>query len=589
MISMKTLLFWASLGLGVLVISWIAQGFAFSNWLALSVTLVIGVIFISGYAELNRYRRATRTLMQALGHLNPQPVSLDEWLAKIDISLQMPVRQRIEGLPVALPGPVMTPYLVGLLVMLGLLGTFIGMVVTLRGAVLALEGTTELQAMRTGLAVPIQGLGLAFGTSVAGIAASALLGLAATLSRRDRLLAGRALDFQSATVLQEFSLPRQQAQAVPHLLDALQSMTRQWEQISLQTSQTMLAQQAQLHDALAASQQSLSVAMLQSVERSAEESARKVALTMQPLLAQTMTAIREASEALFHARIESERTWLIERDTLLGRHQELLSTLEQATATQQNAVKALTSQWQDQNAQLAEQHGQLQQTLEANQSGFQSSVLAAYQQLADSVGQSLQCSVINSARLTGEVLQPLMADAMQQLQQENARLIASGRATEAAWLEERQRLMHRLDLVLASIEQAALGQREANSGLLQAAAQMLDSVQSQFAVQLEREAQVLVDAATQNSGSVLEMASMSDGFAHAVTVFGESNEKLMMALQDMSERMELSLRRSDEQLSYYLAQAREIVDMTVMSQQQVHHELQQLARRSAKVAQQEEA
>ena len=44
----------------------------------------------------------------------------------------------------ALPGPGITPYLVGLLVLLGMLGTFLGMVVTLNGAVLALESTTDL-------------------------------------------------------------------------------------------------------------------------------------------------------------------------------------------------------------------------------------------------------------------------------------------------------------------------------------------------------------------------------------------------------------------------------------------------------------
>ena len=51
-------------------------------------------------------------------------------------SLQNPVRLRIEGERIGLPGPALTPYLVGLLVMLGMLGTFLGMVVTLNGAVL---------------------------------------------------------------------------------------------------------------------------------------------------------------------------------------------------------------------------------------------------------------------------------------------------------------------------------------------------------------------------------------------------------------------------------------------------------------------
>ena len=88
-----------------------------------------------------------------------------------------------------LPGPALTPYLVGLLVMLGMLGTFLGMVVTLNGAVFALEGTSDLQAIRSAFAAPIKGLGLAFGTSVAGVASSAMLGLMSALSRRERMQA----------------------------------------------------------------------------------------------------------------------------------------------------------------------------------------------------------------------------------------------------------------------------------------------------------------------------------------------------------------------------------------------------------------
>jgi hypothetical protein len=66
--------------------------------------------------------------------------------------------------------------------MLGMLGTFLGMVVTLKGAVFALEGTSDLAAIRAAFATPIKGLGLAFGTSVAGVASSAMLGLMAALS-----------------------------------------------------------------------------------------------------------------------------------------------------------------------------------------------------------------------------------------------------------------------------------------------------------------------------------------------------------------------------------------------------------------------
>ncbi|UUZ55737.1 hypothetical protein LP419_09470 [Massilia sp. H-1] len=126
-------------------------------------------------------------------------------MSGVDGSLQHPVRLRIEDERATLPGPSLTPYLVGLLVMLGMLGTFLGMVVTLKGAVFTLEKTADLEAMRSALAVPVKGLGLAFGTSVAGVAASAVLGLMSALCRHERTQAGQLLDAKSATVLSGFS------------------------------------------------------------------------------------------------------------------------------------------------------------------------------------------------------------------------------------------------------------------------------------------------------------------------------------------------------------------------------------------------
>jgi hypothetical protein len=57
---------------------------------------------------------------------------------------------------VALPGPALTPYLAGLLVLLGMLGTFLGMVVTLKGTGLALENATDVEAIRASLAAPVR-------------------------------------------------------------------------------------------------------------------------------------------------------------------------------------------------------------------------------------------------------------------------------------------------------------------------------------------------------------------------------------------------------------------------------------------------
>jgi len=190
---MKKYAFHIAFALGALAAFWVAAAVASTHFLVLVMTAVIGAVYVFGAMELRQHRSATAQLQQALTGVPPDLQHLGDWLARVPASLQNAVRQRIEGERSALPGPALTPYLVGLLVMLGMLGTFLGMVVTLNGAVFALEGTSSVQGMRAAFSEPIKGLGLAFGTSVAGVATSAMLGLMSSLSRRERALAAQAL------------------------------------------------------------------------------------------------------------------------------------------------------------------------------------------------------------------------------------------------------------------------------------------------------------------------------------------------------------------------------------------------------------
>ncbi len=80
------------------------------------------------------------------------------------------------------------------------------------------------------------------------------------------------------------------------------------------------------------------------------------------------------------------------------------------------------------------------------------------------------------------------------------------------------------------------------------------------------------------------MSSLSEAFGFAVQLFNDGNEKLIANLQRIETAMDKSTARSDEQLAYYVAQAREIIDLSITSQKDVVDELRQLAGKRAPVA-----
>src|SRR5690606_23589147 len=118
---------------GLAVACWIGAGYVGSNPLALAVTALSVAVYLAGALALHRYQQATDTLKRALADLSETPGSVDAWLGGVPQTLRVAVSRRISGERSGLPRPVLTPYLVGLLILLGMLGTFLGMVATLRG------------------------------------------------------------------------------------------------------------------------------------------------------------------------------------------------------------------------------------------------------------------------------------------------------------------------------------------------------------------------------------------------------------------------------------------------------------------------
>ncbi|KWK96118.1 chemotaxis protein [Burkholderia ubonensis] len=296
---------------GLVAVCWIGAGYVASNPPAAVVTLLIAACYLAGAAELLRYRQATATLAAAVNGLSGPPPALDAWLDTLHPSLRGAVRARIEGARAALPGPSLTPYLVGLLVLLGMLGTLLGMVVTLKGTGAALESATDLDAIRASLIAPVKGLGYAFGTSIAGVATSAMLGLLSALVRRDRLDASQQLDAKIATTLrvhshahqreESFRLLQKQADAMPALVERLQTMMTAIDARSAALHEQQIASQQAFFDRTEQAYARLASSVGQSLQDSAAESARVAGAALQPVmettmagLAREMTALRDA-------------------------------------------------------------------------------------------------------------------------------------------------------------------------------------------------------------------------------------------------------------------------------------------------------
>ena len=706
--------------LGAIAVIWVAVGFAGSNHLALLITAVIGAVYGFGALELRRFREVTAALVTALRSIPANLVHLETWLHGIDPSVQNQVRQRIEGERVGLPGPVLTPYLVGLLVMLGMLGTFLGMVVTLKGAVFALEGTTDLQAIRSAFAEPIRGLGLSFGTSVAGVAASAMLGLMSAISRRERLMAAQLLDSKVATDLRCFSLNYQrqesfralqdQSKALPAVVEQLQQMMTRMEGMSQQLNDRLLGNQEEFHKEVRVVYRELAQAVDQSLRTSLAQSAQAASESIRPVVVAAMSGLSEESR-LVHARMVASTQEQLDRlgaglsvtaSSVTQAWSANLAEQERTSAAMIAALQQSMNAWaqdlesrsigilealkETSSRQQADQSAQEQQRLEVwtqSLDGVATSLKQGWQQIGtDSLVQQQRASEVWVA--TAQELAAGTKAAASQTLDEVARLMTSFEDlvrtridSEATWstqqnermellvatlrtelsalrddeaargkaavdrlgdlqadvrihlttlgtaleepiaqlintaseapraaaevigklrqevsnsaardnelLEERSRILGTLNTLLEAINHASVEQRAVIDALVASSAVTLNNASTQFVDKVQAEAAKLEDIAASVTSSAVEVSTLGDTFGFSVRSFNEANERLIGNLLRIEAALGKSMARSDEQLAYYVAQAREIIDLSIMSQKGFVDQIAQLPVKKALV------
>ncbi|WP_439517609.1 hypothetical protein [Hydrogenophaga sp.] len=568
---LNRLFFVAAFVLGLAAIAWVGVGFVGTGGIALTMTVLMGAVYLLGAQEIRRFRAVSFSLAQACSNVPPSVGSLDEWLTRVPGALQNAVRQRIEGERGALPGLALTPYLIGLLVMLGMLGTFLGMVVTFKGVVFTLEGSADLQAIRSALAAPIKGLGLAFGTSVVGVATSAMLGLMSAISRRERVDVVRQLDTLAASSLRPFTLAhqrqetfkalQQQAGALPAVAQQLGALIEQMERRHQHLDEQLLARQAQFHQEAAQAYSGLARSVEASLKDSLAASARAAGESLQPVVSSAMGAIA-ADTARQHERVN---------EALLAQMASLTGRLEQQqaawAATQQALAHTLQGEWQQASAQAVAQQQAAAAELAKTATLWRDEMATLRSEEAargEAVLQRLLNTAAEAPRAAAEVMAQMRRDMSQLTERDHLAL------------QERAELMGQIGGLLKSVETATGEQRAAIESLVTSAGSVLDQVGRQFAESVGAQAVRAEAVAAQVSGSAEELGNLGEAFGEGVRRFSSTNEQLIASLQGVERAVSQSIARSDEQLAYYVAQAREVIDLSITSQQGILEDLRRL-------------
>jgi hypothetical protein len=169
------------------------------------------------------------------------------------------------------------------------------------------------------------------------------------------------------------------------------------------------------------------------------------------------------------------------------------------------------------------------------------------------------------------------ADVIAELRQK----LSDSMARDNAMLEERSRILETLDTLLGAVNHASTEQRGAIDALVATSADLLDRVGTRFTDTVEAEAGKMAGVAARITGSAVEVASLGEAFGAGVQLFSQSNDKLAAHLQRVEGALSKSIARSDEQLEYYVAQAREVIDLSIMSQKQIVEDLQRIASQRA--------
>jgi len=521
--------------------AWIVARTLMTYWgrdsLASLIVLSIGVALLVGLAEVFARQVRAGLMEQELRSLptRPSEATIDGASAPVSALL----RARLEQAPLPVLGESVAPFLTGLLVMLGLLGTLLGLFQTVHGAGHALTTSADVETLRRSLSVPIDGLTRSFGCSAAGISASAMLGLAIALVRRREArtmrvfynyaagplrslspvrrqalaleqLAGQGLGLPSATtaidalgtkldVLSNHLISMQQAAASTQqraLSDLLASVRGELSRIAAEAGEALHGRVAPLMEQMAARSAEALTAQATTLSESALELTRELerdAATRRQEAVEAMQAVRarfdeaESQRSTAHAReLETVMTLAARTSNDATEHQRELSERWQELVTRLDAHGEASRERDHAQLRSAEQAADLARERETEQ-------LTRLETLTTRVGSELARL---SATFSAQLEQRQASDERQDTRAERAltQLESAARAVEESATRHDSVLGQLVERLPTRFEEAAAHSREA----AQTALAELAAITEQ---RLERVTSLLSDELTQRGES----------------------------------------------------------------------------------------
>ena len=337
------------------------------------------------------------------------------------------------------------------------------------------------------------------------------------------------------------SLQDSAAQAQATQATADQQRLAAWQQTMDSTAATLAAEWQRVGSQTLAQQQTVCHTLESAAGQITERASQHVSQTLA-----SVTALLSQSEELVRARLASEQQWIASQ----GERMDQLSTLWR---TELQALR-------DEEAQRGRAAVERLDTLQA----------AVAQHLA-TLGTALEAPLNRLLQTASEVPQAA-AEVIVQLRRDMAQI--SERDNLA--LSERTAMMAQLGTLLQSVNEATGQQRAAIESMVHSATTVLQEAGAQFTSALGQQAGQVDEVAARVAASAVELSSLGESFAHGVNLFSETSDKLVSSLQGIESAIGQSLTRSDEQLAYYVAQAREVIDLSISSQQGIVEDLRRL-------------